>query len=407
MAKKKVDPEEKLRAFHASVAEQRQADHGRLIAKYGESVISTPEIGLYLPYACLRYVFRMNVLPCCRFYQIYGPPASCKSAFLYWLYQFVVYNRGYYYHIEVEDKDQVTLRRAVVRPPAHIDDTKWQMRAEDLNMYQVGYYNILKLFKDYCEAQDVGRTIPLVVGIDSLAAKLPEETQRAFASGEDGATARRFGDTAWHISHWLKMATNSLHGWPFYGVGVNHDKPSKNKQGHNVHLASGGYAPEFMSTTRVRMEKRGDVRRTADGREGRRVNLKVDKNSAAPGNEEIEVEFLWQFTQDPETGQPVEVAWFDWHKATVQMLDEVREAKGARGKNLHELLGLKNCGDGVWACRALGVSPGDKQGAAEVGAALEANAELITQVDQILEVSRYAVFTPGVTDMADVLQARA
>lgn len=405
MAKKKVDPAAARANFSDTLAARLDAQRAAIDKDYGEVVRAMPQIGLRLPHLCQRFLLRMNILPFGRSYVLYGPPRSCKSAFLYELYRLFLLAGGYYLHLETEDKDQELLRRSLTRYPTHIDDSKWRHRADTMNTFQALYYRYTKWMRAECERAEVGRTVPFVVGVDSLVAKATERTVKAYEA-HDGAHTPQFGNEANALSGWLKTATNHLHGWPFVLAGVNHDKPKKDNRGFDVHHAPGGDSQEFMATTRILMQRTGDLKRTAAGEEAQEVRLKADKNSASATGQQIVAEMRW-FTDAQDNQQ----TWWDWDKATVYLLESLtdtdsKDATGQRSRDLRDALGLAAHAQGRYSCKALGVSKDDALPAAELGALLEQNAELAATLDRLLEVRQYRVWQPGV-DLADVMAEAA
>ena len=401
MAKKQTEPADKLATFATSLTARIGAQRKALEKKFGVDIRPMPTVGLYLPHLALRYVFRGNVLLFGRSYVVFGPPGSCKSSLLYWLYRLFVQAGGYYMHLEAEDKDQPALRASVLGYPAHIDDDQWRHRVATLNDYQKLYYSYCEWFRDQCGKLGVGRRVPFIVGIDSLTAKLAENTLDAFTDN-DGATTQRFGDAANAIAQWMRWATNTIHGWPFLLVGVNHDKakPGKSQYDAKTHHAPGGDHPLFAATTRILVERSRQLPRLANGDEGVTVRMKVDKNSASVTGQQIEVDFKWNATE------PQQRSWWDFDKASIVLLESLIEnAKGQLSENLQDLLQLQKHAGGLWSSKALDVAKSDAVTAAELGARLEMS-PLLPDVERLLEIRQGLIFSPG-DDMETYMQKTA
>lgn len=393
--KKNKDPEAAMSAFLGGLEARLDLQRARAEEVHGDAIVPVDLAGLWLPHLSLRYVFRRRVLPFCRSYGVFGPPGSGKSALVYYFYKLFVDAGGRYLHLETEDKDQQDLRESVTGYPGHINDSKWRHRAPTINAYQMLYYGYLEWMRLECEKADVGRTVPFIVGIDSLTAKLAEHTENAFVKA-GGQVTQRFGEAAGSLANWFRMATNSLHGWPFVLFGVNHDKEKTDRYGNPQHHAPGGSHPLYMATTRILCERVKVLNRVASGEEGILVRLKSDKNSAAPTGQFVEVEFKWNAA-----GGQRQVSWWDWDKATTVLVHALIENSEADlAKALKAATGLVKVNNGAWTSKVLGIT--EPVSPSEMGKALEAS-PVIEELDKLLEVREGVVFKPG-DDMSNHVQ---
>lgn len=383
MARKKSPDASK---YNDVVNSRMLAQRARMEDTMGDDIVPVAVAGIALPSLALRYLFRLRVMPFCRSYLIYGPPGSCKSSLCYYIYKLFVDHGGRYMHLETEDKDQQELRVSVLGYPPHLDDNEWRNRCPHINAYQKLFYGYTGAMRDACAKAKIGRTMPFVVGVDSLMAKLPEHTLSTFEK-QGGEVTPRFGEAANSIAQWFRFATNELHGWPFCLVGVNHDKEKSDRHGNPNHNAPGGSSQTFMATTRILCEKVNYLKRSAEGVEGVTVRCKTDKNSASTTGQYLEVDFKWNATGERQ------VSWWDWDKATVLLLHALMENESASVADpIKDLTGLSKKNAGAWMAKPLGVT--EYVSPSELGKVIEAS-PVMEQLDRILEIRGGHVFTPG------------
>lgn len=357
-----------------------------------------PDVGIRLPHACLRYLCRMNILPFGRFYMLYGAKRSCKSTFLFWLYDLFMGKNGTYLHIVAEDKDSKELRRAMFKNGKE-DASRRPIRVNTIEQYMSIAYKYFQMVRDAAESDKAPRTQPVILGIDSLAAKLSKETI-ATAEREDGELGTRYAAEAKRINDFLKMAPNYVIGWPFVIVGINHDHTKPAGSGPYagvIHHTPGGTTQGYMASSQILLKGVSDLDRTADGVEGQKIRIEVTKGSMAPTGQEIDAEFKWRFDRKEVNGKEVSVqtAWWDFDKCTTETLLAIIGAKGTRGSDLQELLGLVKKTGNKYSCRALGIAPDSPEPAAKIGEMIEADRALADKIDAILEVRACQEFNVG------------
>lgn len=409
MAKRKQEPTTSFdddSALMSSLMEVAATDIARAS---GADNRMMPEIGLRFPSLSLRYLFCMSALPFCRFYEIYGPQRSAKTSFLCEVYRWVLLSGGTYSHICVEDKDAPQLREAIIRKdfPGHVTALK-SFRAGTMNEYMRMTYAHLKAYKaKMAEKFGSKRHIPFVIGIDSLTAKLAEETLTTFEDN-GGVSMQRFAFEAKILNDWFRVVPNYINKWPAIVIGINHDqqKPGSRPGMPTVHHTPGGFGQGYAASAQILMTGSGDLKRTAAGVGGQEIEFKITKGSLAPTGNKITAELKWQTVVEEVDGVQKQVmkSWWDWDKATVVMLESIIDNKlsGERGRNLQDLLGLYKKTGGRYSCKAAGVTADSPLFPSELGAVIESNAELCSQLEKILEIRTDIEFKRG-DDMAAII----
>lgn len=377
---------------------------GGIYAKSDEASNAAPAllIGLQLPTLAEKILFGSNVMLFGRMYEVYGPPGSCKSSFVYDRHRLVMQAGGKHVHIDVEDKDSPDLRYAVLGRPDNFDIKKWTRQADSMEAWMRSAYKYLDWFKDNCRKprernKPLGRILPFSFSVDSVVAKAVEEAQDKFELNQ-GAPTRRFGDEARTLTDWFKIFPRYMKNWPVIALLVNHDKPKPNPKNASMvtHHAPGGVSQAYHATFRLLTSKVRDIDRNAAGVEGCEIQIKLDKSSAGVTGSRVKVRFLWRFDHPEDGGPAVQSAWWDWDRATTETLYELFDTVGVQGRSLKAECGLKKAAGDMWSCPQAGIPHSDPMPADVVGRAINSNPELSAKLENILEIIQYPVFQPGV-----------
>lgn len=347
-------------------------------------------VGIYLPALSLRYLYQCSIMPLQRVEQIFGTPESCKSAFLYEKFRWIRCNGGKNYHIETEGKDSDSLRMSM----HNYDNAAVELFvAESLEEWQKMLTYLLS--PDTIKAALVGtkakpgpgKSIPIGFGIDSLTAKSSEEVQDAV--NERGYADRAHPIDALKISSFMKVMPQKLVGWPFWLGTVNHLKPQKGANGVIEYHVPGGYSVRFQATFETRLQRISDIKNV--GEEGATIKLISQKNSLGPGRKMIQADFKWFFDE-----QGKQRSYWDWHSATVNLLDkQLTGSLRSAAMAICDLHTKSSGGKRVWS-KALDIPESDPQTYAVAGALLEKKPELLTALHKLLGVREYTIFKPGV-----------
>lgn len=358
---------------------------------------------LRVPALSVRHLLQQEGWPLERFVQIVGPEASFKSSLgyeiIYWHRQAL----GNGIIIQVEPKPSPEMLLAFLRWDAKA------ARIHDAHESLEEWFRALRYWVRVCrqamdgtkDSEGRGRKFPVCFMVDSLTAVLDQALREKFEGDED--PSRHFSTQAAYLSDFMKYLPGKLVGYPFSWVGINHlkEKPSQNhlrpQPERNV---PGGKAPRYHETFEIEMKKRGRVKHSDEI--GHEVRLTMIKNSLAP-EQWLDVErvsWIDLDDRDPVTGHCRSKVMFDWHRASIDVLDQVQKHAGVRIKReLHDLLGLQVT-EGRVACAALGISEKKRMDARKAGELLEdrlqADAAFRDALYPLLGIRRRRIFQPGV-----------
>lgn len=405
MAKKKKESEwtdpSAIEAFMATQVAASAAGRGLMTSAEG----AASDIGIRLPYFCLRYLFNRTTFPFERTAILYGPPGSNKSSLLFWIYrlfrdgagQFAPH--GKYIHLGLEDKDSPWLRLSLLNQD---NNAGWTRECQSMDEFQGMVQAQLSWFMEQC-SKGPGRRIPLVFGIDSLVAKMTQSAQENVRKA-GGVTGRRFADEARSLSDWFKYVPGLLRGWPISLVGINHDKPKpiEGRPGMMQHVAPGGSAPVFYATYKILMTKIGRVPAVSSGWQGNRIKLLMDKNSLGTDHLSIETDFMWraglQLNANGEKVRVQESAW-NWPKATMDLFNRILTSKNQNPvhvKAIKDILGLQKVTGGRYTASGLGVTKDDPLSAYDMGELLETKLDILSALEDRFGIGRGREFQVGV-----------
>lgn len=374
------------------------------------------DIGLPLRHLCLRFLFQRTSYPLQRTMLLFGVSGSNKSALAYWFYDLFRRANGKYLHLDTEDKDTPVLRLSLTE---YDQGAGYTRKCENMDEFQSHVKFYVDWFKAACSkkngsAPPVGRTVPFVVGIDSLTAKMTKGAQEKM-DADHGAAGRRFADEARSLSDWFKYVPGLLQGWPFGLIAVNHDKPVPSTviPGHMDHRSPGGQAPLFYATYRILVTKAKQIPQRADGWEGNRIKLEMYKSSLGSDRRRVEVDFMWRTTAVPsrsgKTTVTAQHSNWNWDKATVEFLMATMEkAKGsARANAIADILGLVKHTGGLYSAKGLGVSPSDALKPTAMGALIETKTAVLAELEPVLGIHTSVPYVPGVDFEKQIEGARA
>lgn len=369
---------------------------------------------LRVPALSVRCLLQQEGWPLERFAQIVGPEASFKSSLGYEIIYWHRMAMGNGVIIQVEPKPAPELLLAFLR----WDDKAVRMHDAHDSLEQ--WFRALCYWVQACRqamdgTKDVegrGRKFPVCFMVDSLTAVLDQTLRDKFEDGQD--PSRHFSTQAAYLSDFMKYMPGKLVGYPFSWLGINHlkEKPSQNQlQPRPERNVPGGKAPKYHETFEIELKKLSRLKRADEV--GYEVRMTMVKNSLAP-EQSIEVDrvsWIDLDDRDPVTGHCRSKVMFDWHRASIDVLDQVQKNAGARVKRaLHDLLGLK-VSEGRVSCDALGIPDSKKVDMRRAGEMLEeklqADGAFRDELYPLLGVRRRKIFQPGVEykDQTEVAEA--
>ena len=336
---------------------------------------------LPVPAFSVRFLLQQEGWPLGRFVQIVGEQESCKSSFGYEVMRWhggVAGGGGVL--IPTEPKDAPELFRSIVgynHPRMRYHD-----KCKTLQEWNSALNFWIKQFQKLMDAaKGPGRRAPIAFMVDSLCAVLTDGEFEKIRT--EGHGDRHFAEAANLLTDFIMYITQQIDGYPFSLIGINHMKPGKEKVGmleKTVRNIRGGKGLKFFETTEIEMRRvtstgpGKEIDRVTEDERGIELAISVHKNSLAP-HEHIAVEMLWYTDyedRDP-AGHFRQKTFFDWHSASIQVLQGLLKGNGVRAKRLREVIQLESDSDTrkVWS-PTLGISQRDKVSLRAAGDLLEA-----------------------------------
>lgn len=385
----------------SAMRDKAQQDLGRHVSVGAESEADL--VGLPLPALSLRYLFQSTVFPLGRITQITGQEGSAKSLFLYEIYRWHMKYGGGSIHMENENKDTSDLRHSVLNYNPQWLARTHMVPSDSLEDWQEAMSYYLRLLRETMDTPGgPGKTVPTVLGIDSLMGTSPrEEFERVM---KDGHASRSFALAALLISQYMRTFPRQLRGYPISVVGTNHLKPSTDARGLPSSTTPGGKSVKFYETFEIEMRPAQDRDISRTEYEGLRVQLIAKKNGFGPSRKRIQAEVLWWYDESDGTFRQ-RTAW-DWNAATVSLVLSLASANGKRA--MYDALTAvcdlrKATGSKVWS-RTLGIPEGESLEFREAGAMIEQRPDILHEWNKILGIKERKVFQPGM-DYQALLQA--
>lgn len=366
--------------FAHQLSDQKQSEKDKVV------------IGLPLQAISLRYLFGNDVFPYSRMTELVGVSESCKTAFLFEMYRWHIFNtteakqfdpdelHGGYVHNLVEPRDSPDLRDSILQLGPYnpfpviqshtVEDwqkncAEWIKRAEE--MYEPG-----------------GMSRPVALGLDSLTAvTTKDEMDKTWSQGyaEPG-----FSQIAKSINMWTKVFLNKMSPWPVSFIGVNHLKEHRAHNGAVDRKVPGGTALKFASTFMFRLSKKSDIETIHE--RGRYVEIVNEKNSLSPANHEsLKVRMVWRIDENGEQ----HTIW-DWHDASIELL---MSFDGSRKKRIAEIVNIESIDKTrrTADCPTLGLY---KTSWHEIGKAIMEEPDVVNGLDRFFGVRKRRKFEMGV-----------
>jgi RecA/RadA recombinase len=370
---------------------------------------------LPVPALSVRFLIQQEGWPLERFTQIVGPRASGKSSLGYEIIHWHRRMAGNGIIVQVEPKPAPELMLAFFQ----WDDKTALMQEAHESIGQ--WYDRLRYWIGACRtAMDgtkkdpgKGRVFPVCFMVDSLTAVLDANLRAKFETGDsEEALKKHYATQASQLTDIMKFLPGELVGYPFSWLGINHVKEGTKGEGQmqrTVRTVPGGQALQYGETLEIEVTRRGKIKRADET--GYEVRLEMIKNSLAPEQwvDVDKVGWIDLDDRDPKTGHCRNKMMWDWHKASIDVLDQISKNAGARIKRaLDDLLGLKVT-DGRVSCAALDIPENKKVDMRKAGELLEgrlqADPKLCDELYPLVGIRRRQLFRKGVDYVQQIKDA--
>lgn len=394
MAKRKTESVETIRNddfFSSQLAQRDMENHDKIV------------IGLPLQAISLRYLFSNDVFPYSRMTELVGVSESCKTAFLFEIYRWHIFNttelvqydpkelHGGYVHNLVEPRDSPDLRESILQLGPYSPYPV--IRSNSVEDWQKSCADWIKKAEERFEMGAM--PYPVALGLDSLTAvTTQDEMDKTWAQGYADPG---FSQIAKSINMWVKVFFNKMAPWPVSFIGVNHLKEHRAHNGAVDRKVPGGTALKFASTFMFRLARKGDDIDTLN-ESGRNIEIVTEKNSLSPANhEKLKVRMTWRFDDNGEQ----QTIW-DWHDSSIELLTSF---DATRKKRISEIVNIENVDKSrrTADCAALGLK---KTSWHEIGKAIMDEPEIVQGLDRFFGIRHRHKFQMGVPYRDQVARAK-
>ena len=369
-----------------------QADAGR---KFGSDKVmagndtSNLLIGIPCPSLAFEYLLAQDVFPLGIVMHLAGPPATNKSALSFEIMRWFIEAGGVCNLFEVESKlspdwmpsiiGYETVKRVIID---FCDSTEaWQQHL----LFWLNSHK--QKMAGTAEAPGPGRTIPVLMVVDSIMGKLALETQEKV--NEKGHGGRSHPVEALEITQWIKTVPHQFNTWPFTVLLLNHLKTGSDDQGREVKRTGGGAGTNFQESFEIWTGVRRSSIHCAEW-DGKIISLTCTKNSFGPTGRSIDIRVLWWDEEDPEHPEmSQQKTIFDWHWATVKLLVDLKGRESAELKKVFHIKAPQRSDveNTAWSA-TLGMKAEDAVSWSEMGRMISENAEVCDSIRKALGIKR-------------------
>lgn len=381
---------------------------------FGIPIISGHEEDAYKYPGCLPFEFLIgqNVFPLSLVYQIVAPPGVGKSGFLAEIMRWFHNYGGAPYLFENESKFNPEFYESILSPEVFRAEMVLH-RCDSLEDWMQRLKNTLLAVKRESEGTaenpGIGRTMPVIFGIDSIMGKPSEETMAAIF-GEKlqsglrndsglGYSERAYPVEALKLTPYLKGVATELAGWPFVLVLINHLKESMATagpvRGGSNRQVGGGKQIKFQESWELQLNLENAF--TSAQYDGNVIRMRCYKNSFAPGDRSATTRMIWWYETDEQTGETIQKTRWDWDWATVKLLNTLltdTQAHPAIRANLKKIdfdLKVQKTGDVTNTASSKRVGVKEPISWQELGREIRRNQELMEELRNALLIKPRAV----------------
>lgn len=395
--------------FAASVDAGRQRFGAYNVYMGGET--DALVVGIPTPALAFEYVIGQDVFPLGLVMQLVGKYGTCKSAMLAEFGRWFDMAGGGLNLVDNETKFNPQWYRSIMgrevfdrRVPFYrstsLEDAQRQLTfaIKQTKLAMIGTK----------ENRGPGRTIPILLGVDSIMGKQSEGVQEQIfgivgkdgkpGTTGDGAASRGHPIEALILTRYMRTVPGMIDQWPFALVLINHLRINKDDGGNDVRHKGGGEMTNFQESYELEMSKIGGHKKLIQAKnyEGMNLRLSCEKNSFGSTHRWANCRLLWWDEPNPTTGEMEQKTVWDWDWTTVHLLKTLTEdAKSSpwikenlKGIGFH--LDCPESGDIqnlAWS-RTLGMKAADAMPWSDLGAMIRENAPLMRELRTALRIVR-------------------
>lgn len=345
-------------------------------------------VGIPTPSLPIEYVMANDILPFALI-MLAGSWGSCKSSLLFEFFRWVYELNGLPFHVDAEHKFDGDFACRIMRAPKGVQpfvSNRCNSTEEWQTMFTHYISEVKRMLIGTKEEPGPGATIPIALGLDSLAASLSEEIQDKVM--EEGFANRAHPIDALKNKNYLNAIIPKLANYPFMLLVVNHLKLKKDDRGIEHAYTLGGGNVNFRESIELHMSVWRSKFKNSQF-EGIGVKIACAKNSFGPTHRAIRTRFLWWHETDEQTGELVQQVTWDWDWAIVNLLHEAEGIYKNRLKAAELEVKVKSPTADVECLanmRALGMGKEEYLTWQEVGRMIHENAEVSGRIREALGI---------------------
>lgn len=389
-------PDSFMAAIIKSTADRRGASGALLASEYRNY-----QWGVPLPHLMLEYLFGLNVIPYPAMIEVAGLPGSCKSAFLQYLLGVYASKELSSAMIETEGKMSSTLLESILGEdaekvfimPGPLMQEEWQ--AELLQILKLYRKHYVASLKEYAKSK--GKTplmAPMLIGLDSLGGS-PSSDSMATVDKE-GSAGRSFPIEALKNKRFFEQIPTRLRDLPLTLIYTNHEKPEGMGEakgfgppGAKEHKSKGGITPAFFCGIRLFFEQASKPQQIKKGTWQQNLSIEVGKNSFNQKGTKLHLTMEWEKAVDTETNSELQTTRFLWGKALARWLAPSVPGFHYDREAVKKFLTVTYESDTKYSCKELDLKSAPPE---TVGAAIEANPELVEQLRPYMGIKAFNVW---------------
>jgi hypothetical protein len=372
---------------------------------------NTVGVGLKLPSFCLEALMKSTVWPLSRVTTIVGPTESGKSALMFEIIYWHVLMMGMGFIEEAESKIATELLFSLMR---HIDgacEVKWCESMDAWQMQAMNDFNSIQAIMEGVAPPKIGekkkprtkdapgRVFPFAIGIDSIVGKQNEETIEK--TDKKGAAGRNFPMENQYVKQFVSRMSDRVLGWPTSVFLINHlkKKAMTGMAGVQERILGSSEFVGFQASIELEVNRIARVKSSeTKGWEGIRSKIRTMKNSTGSTDPfPIYAEMWWRKVEDPETHIEKQETFWNWHKATMELLTSDNTGLKARTAKIVDINPVKPKNSAYvryWSA-ALGIPKDEPVDSTIAGDLLMNRDDILIPLRRLYQIREDMPFIPG------------
>lgn len=340
------------------------------------------QYGMPLHHFVLQYLFSSSGVRFGGVYMIQGPPASNKSALLFYLLSCMCKRAedggfdGGANLSELESKVSFTMLESFMNKDYLVagDLSPFKFYPEStLESCLKSFQLFIKQYREKIPSLDM----PLAWGIDSVGGAATDEGVTHLET--DGAQGRGFNSKPLTLKNFFENYSAATEGIPAILYCVNHEKPKMSGGAFDRGVATGGESQKFKASLNFKVSAMD-----LQNKMGKKITIVTYKNSFGWERKAF-VDFTWK---KPTVDDPKQYHEFDFAKASVDIL--VAPPTQVDKEELEKIIHVTYASDGKRVnCPELGISMGTPD---DFEAALQAAPDILTKLFHIYAIDKIQTF---------------